>query len=249
MRRSHVCLACATELGRLRTVREPRYGLPILRCPTCRRVHVRRRHPLESMWRRVLRLDAALLGLFLQLAFGSVLIAAVAADAIELQRLLRKWLVFDVVPRRGEIAFATGFQLLLATALGAWMTAGLAHWRWWLRPIGVLAIALPLAWMDLLERPLGDRVDVLLGTLGRAEVPRSVDQLAAASRLVIVVLLLTLSPIGVPAGLAIRFVARRFRRARWRWRRRRLRATRFPAAAPGAIRPHGAEAPIGAPAP
>lgn len=60
MPQSQTCPSCLTELGRIRAVPDPHYGLPIVVCPTCTIASVRTKHQDIEFWRGIRRIHSAL---------------------------------------------------------------------------------------------------------------------------------------------------------------------------------------------
>ena len=76
--RSHTCPSCLTELGRIRAVPDPHYGLPVVVCPSCSLATVRQRHPDIEFWRSFRRVHSAMRNLTVRLGLtigGAALIA------------------------------------------------------------------------------------------------------------------------------------------------------------------------------
>jgi hypothetical protein len=217
----HLCQNCGTDLAHRRARREPHYGLPIVRCPACARVAVRRRHPAIVWWRYTLRSDRSLRWLFTQIAVLGVLTAATIGTA---------WLLFEriqhprgFVSRAQELGLPLGLVAVTAIVTGAWLTVGLGHWRrstrlvtWtiWIVAWGVFATAT-------------DAMDQFHGSL--ADLPRHLITHVLPVVFAIVATLLGTLPLllpGVLIGRFIRHMDRAVRRAMWRRRRHRFRQQR-----------------------
>ena len=221
MRYSHTCTSCGTELAHVRAVREPYYGLPIVTCPHCALVVVRRRHPLEKWLHTCLRIDALALALILQLGFAFWSLALTIALSVAFAHALTQGQFTELAPASlfpTVVAF-----LFVAVLLGAWMTAGLAHWRWWTRYVGLWGLAAALMTLDTIFEPIF--FEVVRQHEGGPSIPFQWGEYGL--RLLTLTAIFCLSLTGAPIGLLVRHVARVFRRWRFRWRRRRMRARRM----------------------
>jgi hypothetical protein len=219
---SHLCLVCGMDLARRRAQRDPHYGLPIVTCPQCGAVAVRRTHPLQRHWRRFLRVKTSLGWFAFQLSALGGLAALVVAVCVR----------FDGVLLRGGFDGGAGeawFELfasfaLLPIALGAWLTAGLAHWRRGVAWGAFAALTAVLLSVDVLLAPA---LTQLARAGGSAIEPIAGETSRCAARLAVLAAIMTLAAAGIPAGRLTLLLHDRFRRSRWRARRRRLRATRW----------------------
>ena len=233
-------------------MRDGETGLRVVVCARCGAGSVRRAHPISAAWRWWLRTLAVLnttalqfVGLFLAVIgvggscneiraeltalCANVLDLATAAPA-DRARMLRPVL---------EWASDAGFGSLLGWAFvcviaGAWITVGLAHWR---RPGVALGWALArgwLAWAGLLafthvifyaahalESALRSIPDHPSPMFARTPMPR-LDRLL--NGLVLIVPSALVALLGVPLGLACRFVNQVRARRRFIKRLRKLRA-------------------------
>jgi hypothetical protein len=145
---SHVCVECGHDLARVRARHDPHYGLPLVHCPGCGKVTVRRMHPAWRAWRAFLRVKTSLGLVVFQLAAivgfvaGGIGISEAWGQLIEETQYLLPGEHFPW-------AFPLGMTALFSVALGAWLTAGFAHWRARFAPwviyfalgAGVLALA------------------------------------------------------------------------------------------------------------
>ena len=61
---AHSCLGCGLDLARVRTIRDMHYGLPLVICPGCSTAAIRRRHPLQRLWRSFIRTEKSLWMMF-----------------------------------------------------------------------------------------------------------------------------------------------------------------------------------------
>lgn len=217
----HVCIQCGEDLSRLRVKREPHYGLPVITCPSCGVVVVRREHPLRAWWKRAMRMDAMLTALLLH----GVMIAActvVAIGQIDFLGQAIKTVGFVTALEANTADFIATF-ILTPMLLGAYLTAGFVHWRrrWlpWPIAFGFLSVLLLIRCMVMVMdrsssgamagQTIGEYIEVGLGwwmidlTFLAATIPATL--------------------VGIPVGGAVLGVARKFRWTRYRWRRRQQR--------------------------
>jgi len=132
---AHPCQGCGHDLARLRPRAEPRYGLPIVRCPCCERAAVRRRHPTRRVLHALLRVDAALSVLLIQV----LLAAAAVGTSVVLAIVLSVGLGEDLFSNGPHRSVAEIFGIVMSTAafVGTWVEAGLRQhgrlrsWGWW----------------------------------------------------------------------------------------------------------------------
>ena len=213
MRISHPCLDCGADLRRERVGRDRPGDLPIVVCPRCGRACVRRTQLMAARRRESVRLGKTLLALGLQLGALVFFVATVAAACDPYGK--------DLL--RGRSPETAEFLLIgaIAVALGAWLTAGLAHWaRWaaWAAFTGVVAGIMAIISMLL---PL---IGALLTRLGLPVGGGAVrlDHWVAAVAVLTGVMVLAIT--GIPVGVAALAAAERVRSRSWRARRRRLHA-------------------------
>ncbi len=126
---AHICMSCGFDLARIRPVREPHYGLMIVRCPRCTRAAVRQLHPLLRRWKQIRRVDWSLTMIVLQLVIAGVvgLLTLVNVPAIVTE-------VIPNIPNRINHVLVYWLSLAacgLAACTGAWLTAGFSHLRIW----------------------------------------------------------------------------------------------------------------------
>lgn len=69
---SHTCPSCCNELGHLRAVPDPHYGLGVIVCPRCDHACVRTRHPDRVYWQYIRRLRKSLQQLALVIIFTAL---------------------------------------------------------------------------------------------------------------------------------------------------------------------------------
>lgn len=227
------------ELCRLRASLDPIYALPVIVCPGCATACVRRRHPTSAGWRTFLRVFASCRFLVFQLVLLGVLTLLFGTFLYNLQHdLAREWPMLraawsdpqfgGVVGLRRELVRSrTIFELIawgfFATGLGAWLVAGLAHWRLWKAVLSwagaMLAVFLVALVLDCGEVWIDSNL-----LRGRARAWPDAGSYLGAYALALATL-----PLAIPGGaigLGIRAVARaaarrRFRKARSRARKRR----------------------------
>lgn len=233
---SHICLACGTDLARVRPAVEPRYGLAAVTCRGCGGVAVRLQ-PSMSGWRRGLRVYIALRAIVLRMAVGAALmcfsVAAVmgleyAAEqrgrtTLDLRLLLGGDERYSEWDRFGALLLM-GVWVGVQLAVGVFLTAGLAHWRPrrlpWVAWAGVLAMLLSL---EPLLFPARAAMGWALGDPVRYEGP---TMLAWGLRLAMGLGAMVFSLPGVPLSGVFVLAAEAGRRRRFRRRRRRQRRER-----------------------
>ena len=217
---SHVCLGCGRDLARVRPVRDPAVGWPIVRCPACDRVSIRRRHPVGQLLRWLIRLDAALTGVVVRLLSGFVVAAGASATLRFLLEADSSQFREPTVPVQ-----VIALMILSLVGLGTWVALAIAHWRWWIAfPVtllGLCAIQLT-ADLDIAARPA--KISSLPARIVGAVVdlaPMAAESAAALCVLLPVMLL------GILPGLGLRWLGRRLRHRRFRWYRGLARRGRF----------------------
>jgi hypothetical protein len=218
---SHLCITCGLDLARTRAAREPRYGLPLVICPGCGTPAVRRRHPIAARGRMLRRVARSLIALLLQATAACGLMAAVTGACIGLVHALLFWgLDLDW---KDEGALIVGGLIVLVLALGAWLTAGLAHWRlgaaWAL--FGLIAVLILAG--DSLIAPAVSQLAALGGLTHEV---LDYQMVHFVLRLVLLCAIMLAATAGIPLGKGILLALQRFRGWRWRARRRRLRRRR-----------------------
>jgi hypothetical protein len=225
---AHVCIQCGWDLARVRPTLEPRYRLPLVICPRCARACVRREHPLRSGWWRLVRVDAALRVLTLQvLCIGLVGALSTAATLGVMtgayQRLAGRdaefleWLCFWV--------FA-----VFSPLTGSWLTAAFSHLRRSAVWLGWYAfMSLPLLTMLVMGAWFGD---LPVEAPGQEHITASwsVFKLGLISffapGMVIAAAMMACATAGIPLGKILLQLHAKQRGAVWRWRRRRRKLAR-----------------------
>ncbi len=216
---SHVCVECGHDLARVRVRREAHYGLPIVRCPNCETVAVRRMHPAWRGWRSFLRVKTSLAMLVAQIAALAFFIGAGAGLCEWWAELFRDALA----PRSTasvEWTLPIGVTLLFTVCVGAWLTVSFAHWRDRFLPwlVYILLVGAALAVPRFLVPLIEDGVD------GQTVLFEAADWLV---RLVALgAMMAVATALGIYPGRMLGRAFAGFRRWAWRARRRRLRVRR-----------------------
>jgi len=239
---SHVCLNCGRDLARVRASLDPAYRLPLVHCPTCPSVWVRRREPMAARFgagRRVVRAGGALV---LQLAAAWIILLVLAGSIAGVAHAMSEARLGFVgaahalwegtpamgAPRtdlHGDRGFVLAAGVIGASIIaGAWLTATLRHARPWrvalFWPVVlVLAVSMDvLFWLPVGGARILAGDQLFYNGPGFSEWLTRVGLLAPAA---------VFMGIGIVAGLGVRRVEdQRRRRALVRLLRRRRRARR-----------------------
>lgn len=241
---SHVCNSCGFDLARVAPFQDASLRLPIVVCPTCAHACVRRRHPIHEVWRKARRVDAALSILVVQVLFASALLGTTVGMIYGLG---------EIAQDRGEsmVAFLTNafenetrFErrgrhiirnddgrdaAVVATAIfsamcGIWLTATMAHlrfWRRWATWAVILVVLVSLNWVGWVYQ---FSIVLLDPTAWNTTQTPGVEQWHGRLLLLIGCLLVML--IASPVGLPVRWILGVVRGAMWRRQLRRARYSR-----------------------
>jgi len=221
MAMAHVCQSCGEELSRRRAFHDAEYRLRLVICPSCGQGEVRRRHPLVTLLRRVVRLNAALERLALQsvavLLFGTLAISGTVLAVSALESSLHSELA--------TTAFVLFYFVIVPIAMGAWLFAAFAHkpvlhvWiGWYLFMLAVLGLGYSFGVVIEVLDPDWDETSA---SNFRIVVQASPARALIATALLLLMMIIALG--GIPLGLLARWSTRRFRNWRWAFRRRRKR--------------------------
>ncbi len=231
---AHVCSECGCDLARTRPVRDPHYGLPLVSCPRCGRITIRQRHPVILRWRETVRIVRALLTLIVQ----SVLLIVFAT--------------FNTVAAMGVVAslshnvthkdqsFVVTFYIIavgvLPLTIGAWLTIGFSHLRWWLVWIGwALLIGVIVCFVAFIgelgpefapPELFAPRSLYSAHTLNAADIVRLNMQYIVLPALSVIAVMMAVASGGRLIGKGVLWGWSHYRRSNWRRRRKRLRLTR-----------------------
>jgi hypothetical protein len=238
MAESHVCMSCGLDLARIRAVVEPRYGLPVVACPDCRTVVMRRMDPMVAQWRRTMRVFAAVRAMLVRVVAAVVLMSASVGVVLllEAEANARGRRLFDlpVLLRRNQLGFSgddwLGVWLFLASwigvqaGVGVLLSVGFGHWRPRIFAWGGWAatLVLFLSWPAVVHPfvaatgwALRDPV-AYDGPVGGVLVMRATVGLGA----------MLAAPLGVPLGGGLVWAGAHWRQMKFRARRRRRRMDR-----------------------
>ncbi len=136
---SHVCLRCGFDLARSRALLDPFYRIPIVRCPRCQSVQVRRKHPLLKYQQN----PGRAVHLIIQFTWKALVIYAVSFALYYMMRgLIPQWrslwvVYFDTNFRDPDLIYDFFLNkiapliswLCAAVAGGAIVTGLLHHWK------------------------------------------------------------------------------------------------------------------------
>ncbi|MCA9286762.1 MAG: hypothetical protein KDA22_16175, partial [Phycisphaerales bacterium] len=148
---AHHCLACGMDLAPVRADRTNPYGLPLVHCPRCRTVVVRRRDPLIRLWRQVRRTGLVLGRLAFNVAVlsGCTVLSAVAIAGAVAAIRNALWEPYDNHTPR----WVAGLAAVALVVVGAAVRLVLGHHRPWKVWLGftawlvVFLVAIPTAAM------------------------------------------------------------------------------------------------------
>ncbi len=223
---------------------DPSLNLPIVVCPKCEHVSVRRKHPISRFWSNARRVDTALSIILVQTILAGILLGlitgmiwaladtAIMYDQSAIDFAIGAFTYDDIETSSGTIIVrqrdGLDIALLVTAALcaitGVWLTATFAHHRLarrWLGGVSALLMCVSLNWIGWGYQSLFALITSQPSLHG---VARFDDQFNAwiirvALLFGCVVVMLAASPIGIPA----RWVLRIFRGALWRKQLRRAR--------------------------
>jgi hypothetical protein len=219
---SHACLNCGTDLARVRAVREPHYGLPLVVCPGCGSAAVRNRHVIHQRWRGLLRVSKSLIAAVAQLIALVLCAGGVITLCILIQEETR-WFLGGASTEPIAACLPAVMVIAVAVLSGVWLTAGLAHWkRAWAWAIFTILIAISLS-IDTVIAPAVTQLTAGPGGFGEKldyEMPEWLF------RLLVLGVMMMIATAGIPPGILARRWAAALRQSRWRARRKRLRARR-----------------------
>ncbi|MFG0313495.1 MAG: hypothetical protein ACF8LL_04840 [Phycisphaerales bacterium] len=165
---SHTCPSCCRELGNIRAVPDPHYGLGVIVCPGCDKAVVRTRHPDLVFWKRVRVVRKSLQRLALGLVFTALAVGATIGMVF--------WMMPEITDRSGryqlpdlaspEIPFQIGIAILITTMCGCIARTIYTHLRF---PL-VLGMFLVLIGVFLNIDWLISRLMIFINDLARADV-------------------------------------------------------------------------------
>lgn len=249
MARSHICLSCGLDVGRIAPVIDPLYGLPLVHCPRCAGVSVRRVADVRATWRWWRRVIAgvtyAAFHAFLVGATSLIVIGALGgmtrgleSYGLDAGHLLRgipagehrdpDTDLFAWYTDRGQlwlIAF-----LCLSVLSGAVMQAVLPHWkRRTFVPVWILCmhglLLLPHAF-DTVQGWLRAPPPGIVNPYTPPGVSTQWDWPLIRHTYVLLWITLVVSAAGVPIGRIVRRTGQRLRRNVLKFYKRRVRLAR-----------------------
>ena len=231
MAKAHVCMECGTDLARVRVQREPHYQLPLVVCPRCRAVSIRRCHPIIARYRHARLVALAVAAVIIQLGLIGLFTFLNMMAAVTLM-----FSVLEVSEHRSkEEIMMMGITALVVVpiATGAWLSVSFYHlrrWRVWLGwfafmlvPPGVLGWALAMSGEFTMGESLwlGHDADSFAAVVAMSTV---LFIIVASGPLLVMMIVATA---GIPLGLGVVWIHRWFQRALWRTRLRRARHWRI----------------------
>lgn len=222
---AHVCLGCGADLARIHVIRDPHYRLPIVICPGCSHVCVRRVDPILQRWRTFQPAAAALCALSVQLLIVLLLATATAGVVDAVPDILPAPIsgnVFDLLDNQSIWAMVVCVTLPVLT--GIWMTTGLGHWRPWLaRAVWGLLIAGLLSWdvLRLASETIGNELGIVPGIGAKAHLKLAFYDWIL--RIVVLFVFLMMTFAGSPLGAVLLKIHAQRHNSRWSRRRARLR--------------------------
>src|SRR5262245_7451405 len=117
---AQICLDCGLDLARIRIRQDPHYGLPIVHCPRCEAVSVRRVHPLAVAWKTIRRVDWSLTVLLVQIIFALAFTTATLISTYSLA--IGLWTIASGNAGSDIYWFLLVPPLIVAPLTGAWLT-------------------------------------------------------------------------------------------------------------------------------
>ncbi len=211
---THICLNCARDLARQPALRDPHYSLPLVICPDCNKVSVRRPNHYSAQYKSMLRG----ITIFFTLLFHTLFIITFAAITIGWVFLISN-VVFGI--NGSELTHLSVTNVIVAFALtsiatGAWLTAGFSHipklkvWICWtLFLLFIFAIT-------LITKLLSESIHNVNVAINSFEV-----NLVIASALITIITIMIIAITGIPLGKFFLYLHRIIARERWQWRKRR----------------------------
>lgn len=224
---AHICLECGQGLARVRVQLDPHYGLPLVSCPRCHAVAVRRPSPAMKQWQAIKRSGLSFGALGLQAVVALALITLTILAIISLER--GEFRLGRAFPSR-EYYFGLAMLLgVLPLFTGAWLTFAFRHVKLrfalfgWASVIvtGLLVIGLGVGMFDDVTGQQYEQIG--FGAFGAGAWLGLTQYVLPWSGIFALLLMFTFA--GIPPGrLGVKlFAFARCRQRRWMLKRRRLR--------------------------
>ncbi|MCB9838737.1 MAG: hypothetical protein H6813_05310 [Phycisphaeraceae bacterium] len=240
---SHVCNSCGVDLARVEPRLDRALNLLVVVCPGCAHAVVRRRHPVQELWRCARRVDVALSILFVQALIAAGLLGTITAMTSSLafradgERVTPVAFLLGAFDEQAPgisrsnhaIRYRDGrdaeviIVAVFAALSGIWLTATYAHLRFlrrWLLWGGLVIGCASLVWVVW-----GYQKSIAV-LLGRPRFAEPVDLSLWAQHLSMqggaLLVMLLASPLGIPA----RWLLRTMRGTMWKRQLRRARYAR-----------------------
>lgn len=224
---AHICLECGQGLARVRVQLDPHYGLPLVSCPRCHAVAVRRLSPAMKQWQAIKRTALSFGTLGLQVVVALAIITLTITAIISLER--GEFRLGRASPPR-EYYFGVAMLLgVLPLFTGAWLTFAFGHMKLrfaligWVSVIiaGLLVIGLGVGMVDDVTGIQYEQFG--FGAFGAGAWLGLTEYVLPWAGIFALLLMFTL--VGIPPGrLGVKlFAFARCRHRCWMMKRRRLR--------------------------
>ena len=239
MAASHICMSCGLDLARIQAVVDPHYGLPLVACPDCRAVAVRRTHWITARWRQAMRTFAAIRAILVRLLAAAALMGASVGLVLALEAwadergetsvgVLPSILLGDHVRASDDDRIIAGLVVTAWVAVqagvGVLLSVGLGHWRSRVLAWGGWAAALVLLLsLEAVVYPIVAAMGWVLRDPVAYDGPE-MSRLAMRSAVGLGAMLA--APLGVPIGWGLAWAGGCMQRMKLRGRRRRRRVER-----------------------
>jgi len=226
---SHLCAACGQDLSRIAAPPDPHYGLPIVVCPRCRTACSRSRGEWVELYRKLLRVDAWVTALGVQIA-GLLILLLINVQVLQSWSTGTALIAAsseDVLGPSFILNLIDPFVAITGVITGWWLSVTFVQWRF-LIVWSCWLLLLAAIWANnyLMAFPVGSPWSELIarrtGPYGPSDPLRSAALMFLGMAGVIGLWML----VGWPMGMLTRHASTRIRRARFHWRRRAAKRCR-----------------------